>query len=304
MAMVLSTLILFIRLKLNNGDARHNKNNLRVIMKNRLITIMVFSALLLGNAILHAGVLMQGGYSHEFNTTPGGVYKKSFTLKNTGNTSQEIKLYLEDYLFNTNKTNFSAIELHKNPRSSSQWIKFSPNRIVLAPGSERKIDYTLTIPSGSYIGTYWSALIVEPVSPTSLESSQNHYDSEKVHMNIRQVSRHAIQIVAQMGDSGKIDLKLSNPAMNKSSGQRIFSLDTHNAGTRWIKPKVWLDVYNESGDVVGKFKGEGSRIYPNTSVTLPIDISTLKKGKYSGLFVVDGGDNSDILATDINLTIK
>lgn len=266
-------------------------------------TVFLFT-LLTGSSGLQAGVLMQGGYSHEFNTTPGGVYKKSFTLKNTGNAAQEIKLYLEDYMFNTNQTSFSAVELRKNPRSNSQWIRFSPNRVVLAPGTERKIDYTLTIPAGSYTGTYWSALIVEPVSPASPESAQNQHDNHKVNMNIRQVSRHAIQIVAQMGNTGKIDLKLSNPAMNKQDGQRIFSLDSHNAGTRWIKPKVWLDVYNEAGDAVGKFTGEGARIYPNTSVTLPVDISALKQGKYSGLFVVDGGDNSEILATDINLTIQ
>lgn len=272
-------------------------------MKNAL-KILFVSAFMAVSSGLQAGLLMQGGYSHEFNTAPGGVYKKSFTLKNTGNTAQEVKLYLEDYTFNTNQTKFSAIELRKNPRSSSQWIKFSPNRIVLAPGSERKINYTLTIPQSSYVGTYWSALIVEPVSPASVESAQKKQDKDKVHMNIRQVSRHAVQIVAQMGNTGKIDLKLSNPAMKKQDGQRIFSLDSHNAGTRWIKPKVWLDVYNESGDSVGKFKGEASRMYPNTSVRLPVDISALKKGKYSGLFVVDGGDNSDILATDINLTIK
>lgn len=273
-------------------------------MKNILLKILLVSALLSSSSILQAGILMQGGYSHEFNTTPGGVYRKSFTLKNTGSISQEIKLYLEDYMFNTNQTRFSAVELRKNPRSSSQWIKFSPNRIVLAPGSERKIDYTMTIPGNSYSGTYWSALIVEPVSPASLESTQNQYDNKKVNMNIRQVSRHAIQIVAQMGNTGKIDLKLSNPVMNKKDGQRIFSLDSHNAGTRWIKPKVWLDVYNESGSSVGKFTGEGARIYPGTAVTLPVDISTLKQGKYLGLFVVDGGNNSEILATDINLTIK
>jgi hypothetical protein len=275
-----------------------------ITMKNTLLQTL-FTALLLSAATsLQAGILMQGGYSHEFNTTPGGVYKKSFTLKNTGNAPQEIKLYLEDYTFNTNQTQFTAMELRRNPRSNSQWIRFSPNRIVLAPGTERKIDYTMTVPGSPYTGTYWSALIVEPVSPASPESAQNQRDNNKVNMNIRQVSRHAIQIVAQMGDTGKIDLRLSKPAMNKQNGQRIFSLDSYNAGTRWIKPKVWLDVYNESGTFMGKFTGEGSRIYPNTSVTLPVDISTLKQGKYSGLFVVDGGVNSDILATDINLTIK
>lgn len=99
-------------------------------------------------------------------------------------------------------------------------------------------------------------------------------------------------------------MKLDHPVMKKQSGRRIFSLDAKNIGTRWIRPKIWLDIYNQQGAFIGKFKGNGSRIYPNTSVTLPVDISRLKSGKYKGLFVVDGGNSSDIMATDINLTIK
>lgn len=273
-------------------------------MKGKL-PLLLFIIFSVCSIELQAAILMQGGYSHEFTTVSGGVYKKSITLKNRGRTPQEIKIYLEDYLFKAGgSSKFTAARLRKNPRSNSQWIKFSPNRVVLAPGTERVVNYTLTIPHGSFIGTYWSALIIEPVAASSLESSQKQYNDKKVHMNIQQVARHAIQIVAQMGDTGKVNIKLNHPIMKKESGRRTFSLDAKNIGTRWIRPEIWLDVYNQQGSFVGQFKGNGSRIYPNTSVTLPIDISRLKSGKYKGLFVVDGGHRSNILATDINLTIK
>lgn len=274
-------------------------------MNHKLIQLLVFLIFITSSLELQAGMLMQGGYSHEFTTVAGGIYKKSIKLKNTGNSPQEIKVYLEDYMFSSGgQSRFTSSRLRKNVRSNSQWIKFSPNHVVLAPGSERTIHYTMTVPRGSYTGTYWSALIVEPISASSLESSQKQHNDNKVHMSIQQVSRHAIQIVAQMGDTGRINLQLKNPVMKKVSGQRTFSLDAHNAGTRWIKPEVWLDVYDQQGRFMGKFEGDGSRIYPNTSTTLPVDISRLRSGKYNGLFVVDGGNSSDILATDINLTIK
>ena len=274
-------------------------------MKNIIIKIGLLSAFIFSSAATQANLLMQGGYSHEFTTIPGGIYKKSIKLSNMGSTPQEVKIYLEDYLFTAGgKSSFTAARLRKNPRSNSQWIKVSPNRVTLAPGTSRTINYTMTIPRGSFTGTYWSALIIEPLASTSLESSQRNHNDNKVRMNIKQVSRHAVQIVAQMGNTGKINLQLKHPVMKKQAAKRNFSLDAYNLGTKWIKPAVWLDVYNQQGTFIGKFNGDGARVYPNTSATLSVDISRLKTGKYKGLFVVDGGSNSDILATDINLTIQ
>jgi len=193
--------------------------------------------------------------------------------------------------------------LRKNSRSNSQWIKFTPSHIVLTPKTEKTINYTIKVPQHSLLGTYWSALIVEPISNKSLESSQQAINDKKVHMQITQISRHAVQIVTQMGNTGKVNLQLKNPIMNKLDNKRTFSLDAYNSGNRWIKPKVWLDIYDQKGNFMGKFEGQGARIYPATSARFPIDISRLKTGKYRGLFVIDGGNN-DIMATDINLTIK
>jgi len=274
-------------------------------MKKIIIKIGLLAAFILSSTVTQANLLMQGGYSHEFTTIPGGIYKKSIKLSNMGRSPQEVKIYLEDYLFTAGgKSSFTAARLRKNPRSNSRWIKVSPSRVTLAPGTSRTINYTMTIPRSSFIGTYWSALIIEPVARTSLESSQGSQNDNKVHMNIKQISRHAVQIVAQMGNTGKINLQLKHPVMKKEAAKRNFSLDAYNLGTKWIKPTVWLDVYNQQGTFIGKFEGAGARVYPNTSATLSVDISGLKTGKYKGLFVVDGGSNSDILATDINLTIK
>lgn len=271
----------------------------------KILIKIFFLTCLMVSTNSHANLLMQGGYSHEFTVVEGGVYKQSIKLKNRGKTPLEIKLYLEDYLFDAKGTSrFTAAHLRKNMRSNSQWIRFSPNRIILSPNMEQTVNYTMTVPNAAIIGTYWSTLIVEPISQGSLESSQKKYNDKKVRMKIQQVSRHAIQIIAQVGDTGRVNLSLKNPQMKRQDSQRIFSLDAYNFGNRWIKPKVWMDIHDHKGNFMGKFSGKGARIYPKTSVRYPIDISSLKKGNYTGLFVIDGGNDSDIMATDINLTIK
>jgi hypothetical protein len=270
----------------------------------KIINILLISGFIISTN-LHAKLLMQGGYSHEFTVIEGGVYKKSIKLKNMGKTPLEIKLYLEDYLFDAKGTSsFTAAHLRRNTRSNSQWITFAPNRLIIAPNMEKTVSYTMIVPNTSVIGTYWSTLIVEPVSPYSLESSQKKYNDKKVHLQIQQVSRHAIQIVAQIGETGQVNLSLKNPQMKRQGSQRTFSLDAYNFGSRWIKPTVWMDIHDQKGNFMGKFTSKRGRIYPKTSVRYPIDISSLRKGNYKGLFVLDGGNDSDIMATDVNLAIK
>ena len=274
-------------------------------MKKITRQIALLLLLVTGNTPLYAQLLMKGGYSHEFTTHPGGIYQKSISLTNQGKTPQEVKIYLEDYMFSAGAgSRFTPARLNKNPRSNSRWIQVRPNRLLLAPGASKTVSYTMTVPKGNLTGTYWSALIIEPVAPVSLESSQQKNNGKAVQITIQQISRHAVQIVAQMGNSGNVKLQLKHPVLKKEKAKRSFSLDAYNSGNRWIKPTVWLDVYNQQGTFIGKFEGEGARVYPNTSATLGVDISRLKSGKYKGLFVVDGGNNADILATDVNLTIK
>ena len=162
----------------------------------------------------------------------------------------------------------------------------------------------MRVPQGSHIGTYWSNIVIEPVSQASPESFKRQTNDKNIRMSVTQVVRHSIQIVAQMGNSGQAKIQFKNPLMKVNSGKRLFSLDAYNTGSRWIKSAVWLDIYNSNGDYIGKYKGNGKRIYPNTSAALSVDISELKSGKYKALFVLDGGTSSEILATDINLTIK
>ena len=271
----------------------------------KIIKLLLLISMSILHTQLYAALTLQDGYSHEFSTVAGGIYKKSIKIKNTGNTAQEVKIYLEDYLFSADGTsNFTDARLRKNARSNSQWISFNPSRVVLAPNAEKTIAYTMKVPQDSFVGTYWSNLVIEPVADSSLESSKRQYNDKNVHMNVIQVIRHSIQIVSQMGDTGKANIQFKHPVMEIDSGKRVFSLDAYNIGNRWIRPKVWLDIYSQTGDFIGKFEGNGKRIYPNTSAALSVDITRLEKGKFKGLFVVDGGTSSEIIATDINLTIK
>ena len=59
-----------------------------------------------------------------------------------------------------------------------------------------------------------------------------------------------------------------------------------------MRPDVYVELFNEQGASLGKFSGLKYRIYPGTSVRQLIDVSTVPKGTYKALIVVDaGGDD-------------
>lgn len=273
---------------------------MRIIIKS---CVIIFMSVFFNHPLL-ADILMQGGYSHEFVTTPGGSYQGSIKLQNVSSKPQEVKIYLEDYMFNAGgKSKFTTPRLRKNQRSNASWIQVNTGQLTIPAQGEQTVNYRIKVPNSGVSGTYWSALIVEPISPSSPEASTSKPQDKNVHMTIQQVSRHAVQIVTQIGGTGAVKLNLKNPSLKKHDNQRFFSLDAYNTGTRWIKPNVWLDIYSQQGTYIGKFNGDGARVYPNTSATFSVDVSALKKGSYKGLFVVDD-ERSEVLGTDVNLTIK
>jgi len=59
-----------------------------------------------------------------------------------------------------------------------------------------------------------------------------------------------------------------------------------------MRPDVYVELFSEQGVSVGKFPGVKYRTYPGTSVRQSIDISSVAKGTYKALIVVDaGGDD-------------
>jgi len=112
----------------------------------------------------------------------------------------------------------------------------------------------------------------------------------KVQMGIKQVMRYGVQIVTHIGNTGSHKLKfIGTKLLAKEGGGRFLQVDMENIGERWLRPEVWLNLYDEEGRYIGKFESAGMRIYPGTSVRHRIDLSDVPRGKYKALLVADAG---------------
>ena len=271
---------------------------MKILRTMSLLPILV----LLSAGASRAQVSVIGELSQDRETRPGETYSGTIMVRNDSQEPQEAKVYQTDYLFYSNGTN-SYGEPGSHPRSNASWITFSPSFVTIPPQSTVTVNYTVAVPADTrdrtLVGSYWSMLMVEGIPKGSPESSGAR--NKKAEMGIMQMIRYGIQVASHIANTGTRKVKFNDPKLVRNEkGGRIFQVDIENTGELGFRPEVYLELFDDKGVSMGKFQGIRYRIYPGTSVRESIDVSSVKKGKYKALVVVDAGGD-DIFGAQYDL---
>jgi hypothetical protein len=268
-------------------------------MSKRFISLIMLSLFMIPIR-LDAGITIEGPLTHERIVQPGESFRGTIAIRNTGERAAEVKVYRTDYSFAADGRNDYGPP-GRLVRSNADWLHLGREQITVAARSLVNLNYELRVADDATLnGTYWSMVMVEPVS--ARESTLDPREGE-VHAQLTQVMRYAIQMVTHISDSGSRALAFSDPQLVKTKGQRLFNLDVENTGERWLRPQLWLELFDRNGRPVGKFGGAQKRIYPATSVRYQTDLSEVPIGRYRMLIVADGGGN-DLFGSQIELNIE
>jgi hypothetical protein len=264
-----------------------------------LIRILpAFIALLATLPPAFGSIAVLSDLSDERRASPGETYTGSIQLRNLGAEPEEVKIYLTDYLFNFNGTSFYN-EPGKAARSNAGWIEYSPKRVSIPSQEDAAVQFTVKVPdSDSLSGTYWSILMVEPVSKTSPESERS-----EPHIGITAVMRYAVQIVTNVGSEGIRKINFIGSKLVAEDTKRLFLVDLENTGTSMARPKVTVQLFDSTGKMAGSFESEILRIYPGTSIRHRFDLSGVAVGVYKALVVADCGEE-DVFGIHYTLRIE
>ncbi len=253
--------------------------------------------------LAQAQVSVIGELSNDKEAKPGDKYEGIINVRNDTNEPQEVKIYQTDYLFFRDGTN-SYADPGTVARSNAKWIAFSPSFTTVPPQSTVNVNYTVTVPEDTptrkLVGSYWSMLMVEGIAKGSAESATNK-DPKKSQMGIRQTIRYGIQIATHIAKPGTkrisfVDTKL----LPNENGKRMLQIDIENSGDLWIRPDVYVELFDDKGASKGKFPGVRYRLYPGTSVRQMIDLTTVTPGTYKAIVVVDAG-GEDVYGAEYTL---
>jgi hypothetical protein len=262
-----------------------------------------FTAVLLLCFAAQAQVSVIGELSNDKEAKAGERYEGIISVRNDTNEPQEVKIYQTDYLFFRDGTN-SYAEPGTVPRSNAKWVAFSPSYATIPPQSTSSINYTVTVPSDTpekkLVGSYWSMLMVEGIAKGSAESASNK-DPKKSQMGIRQTIRYGIQIATHIAQTGTKKISfVETKLLPNENGKRMLQVDIENSGEIFIRPDVYVELFDDKGVSKGKFPGVRYRLYPGSSVRELIDLTSVAAGSYKAIVVVDAG-GEDVYGAEYTL---
>ncbi|WP_435523977.1 hypothetical protein [Chryseobacterium indoltheticum] len=95
---------------------------------------------------LKAGIVVLNGLSHSYQVENGKVYKGKIEIENTGNQLQSVKLFLQDYSYQSDGTIYYSTP-HTNSKTNTDWIKINTNLVTLKAKQKQKFTMKLPFPT-------------------------------------------------------------------------------------------------------------------------------------------------------------
>ena len=237
-------------------------------------------------------IAIVGDLTHDRESRPGETYAGFFFVRNEGSEPAEVKLYQTDYMFFSDGSNTYG-EPGSVPRSNAHWISFSLDRMTVPGKGSVRVEFTVNVPGdtagAALAGSYWSMVMVEGIPKGSMESSLA--PPSRGELGIRQKLRYGIQVATHIAGTGQRSVQfLDARVIKQDDGERRLQVDIRNTGERWIRPEVYVELFDNNGVSKGRLPGSLFRMYPGTSVRQRISLPTLPPGDYRAMVVVDAGD--------------
>ncbi len=242
-----------------------------------------------------------GGLTREAIVRPGDTLEGKILVSNNTTKEKQIRAYQTDYLCYADGRNTYG-EPGSCERSNATWITVAPEQFAIPPEGSGTLYYTIRVPTeGELVGTYWSMLMVEPLTEDSPEVVAGGEGEPRVA--VRTVMRYGIQMVTHIGNTGRESMQFGPKQLAADGTRRMLKVDVENTGERSLGPLVWAELYDTEGASIGRFEGQRMRIFPLCSVRYNIDLSGVPAGTYNALVVADNGDDN-VFGTQAKLQIQ
>jgi uncharacterized protein (DUF2147 family) len=264
-------------------------------MIKRILLLIIF---ILQFSFLKASIVVLNGLTHTYKVENGKIYKGKIAIENTGNQSQSVKLFLQDFSYKSDGTiNYSAPRT--NNKTNTDWIKMNTNLVTLKAKEKTEVYYEITVPDKiSDPGSYWSVIMVEPVE--DINPNDN-----KQGVSITSIVRYAIQVITDLdSEKAKPDLKFEGIKIEKEDGRQILKVAIANKGNLYCKPTATIEIYNKkNGQKIGNFSSQAMGLLPQTSKSFHIDIGKTAPAQYNAVLIATDEDENSF-ALNVELEVK
>ncbi len=239
-----------------------------------------------------ASVLITNGLTHVHEMVGAKEDKGVIYIKNVGDQPERLEIYFRDLMVDCENDN-QYVDPGTTQRSNAGWIRLSTEEKILQPGEEFPLRYDIRLPNEDLAGSFWSLLMVEVKRPIDTASMRF---GVSVNSNIR----YAIQLITNVGSSNEATVDFAN--VDVMLEKRSLNVTLQNGGDKMVVPKLNLEIYDETGELIATQKAQPSKLYPGQCRAFVVPLGNLRRGKYQGVVVADCG-NANLFGVTMNLQV-
>lgn len=231
-------------------------------------------------------------------TAPGTAVAGVLEIENPTDKNMAVKVYAEDWAYKpvgTGEKEFFVAGTLSD--SASKWIVLNPLEFTMAPFSQVKVNYTVTVPARDVSGAYHTVVFFE----TAAGSAQTAQGAT-VLVSARIGAIFKIEISGAMRREGKIEtIEITPPKENKPA---TFAVRFRNTGNSDIKLQGTALILDKEGLVKGRGRLEDLVTQGGMAASRASQwIGKLAPGEYDIIFTFDLGEG-EILTEDRKMTVE
>lgn len=229
----------------------------------------------------------------------GSQRSHEINLANTGTDTATYAISFIQYKMTEEGKFEEVIEPEKNQRFATDFLRYYPRRVSLAPNEAQTVRVQLTKTGDLEPGEYRSHVYFRAVEDESALGLDDQQESEGISIQIKTVFGISIPVIIRHGES-TTELEIQNLALDLNQETPQLSMSLQRMGNMSVYGDLKVEHISEAGVVSEVGLVKGISVYtPNShrNFTMPLHQSSevdLKKGK---LQISYRSKSGEVLAT-------
>lgn len=177
----------------------------------------------------------------ELQAAPGGTTTQAITITNDGEAPVRVRATISDWdLSRDGAPQFEGVA-EGGPYSATSWIRIAPPELVIEPGRQGIVRFSLAVPAGVQPAGYRTGVLFE-FGPAAGEPAARRRE-------VQFKSRIATLIYVNVGQP-PASVELTDLQVRPSEAQTQVVATLKNTSRRTVRTKGSLTVYDRSGAAV------------------------------------------------------
>lgn len=213
---------------------------------------------------LQFGIYPVGDFENryfEVEMEAGASMQLTAGIINAGGESISLRTFAADAV-NPPNGGFAAETEEDVPAGPTLWLDYPAETFELAPGEDREISFTVTVPEGTAPGQYVTALVVRTEVAIAVPGSEI----------FQQIIRGAVSVEITVPGPVTPGFVLGEPLFSTETAVRSLNVPVTNTGNVLVKPAGTLVVTTPEGDEVLTSLVEMGSVYGGSSTTIQVSL--------------------------------